>query len=132
MTEAAIPENELTAEEVAVWPNGWFDIPDNISTLILEGTAVLGVIIVMIVGMILIFRRLKNLKQGFGPNSLKSLAIVLFLPSLVLLALLTDFAKETLAALLGTIAGYVLSSAGDKSQQSASPTKSGTEKTTRT
>lgn len=81
--------------------------------------------------MILVFRRLKDLNQGFGSNSLKSLGIVLFLPSLVLLALLTDFAKETLAALLGTLAGYVLSSAEDKSQQSPNAKKPGTQKTER-
>jgi len=131
MSATEIPESELTAEEMTVWPGGWFDIPDNMSTLMLEGTAVLGLIIVMIVGMILVFRRLKDLNQGFGSDSLKSLAIVLFLPSLVLLALLTDFAKETLAALLGTLAGYVLSSAEDKSQQSPGAKKPGTQKTER-
>jgi uncharacterized membrane protein len=116
MSETEIPESELTVEEMTVWPGGWFDIPDSVLTLILHGTAVVGVIIVMLVGMILVFRRLKELGQGFGPNSLKSLGILLFLPSLVLLALLTDFATETLAALLGTVAGYVLSSAEDKSE----------------
>jgi uncharacterized membrane protein len=56
-----------------------------------------------------VFVRLRATKQGFGPNSLRALGIVLFIPVLLLLALLTDFKAETLAALLGTIAGYVLS-----------------------
>ena len=112
MNESAIPESELTIEEMTVWPTGWLDIPESLLTLI----AVLGVISIMITGMILVFHRLKQQNKGFGPNSLKSLGIVLFLPSLVLLALLTEFKTETLAALLGTVAGYVLSSTEDRSQ----------------
>lgn len=112
MNESEIPESELTIEEMTVWPTGWLDIPESLLTLV----AVVGVIAIMIVGMILVFHRLKKLNRGFGTSSLKSLGIVLFLPSLVLLALLTDFETETLAALLGTIAGYVLSSAEDKAQ----------------
>jgi hypothetical protein len=37
-----------------------------------------------------------------------------------LLAILTDFRTETLAALLGTVAGYVLSNTEDKSSSSKS------------
>ena len=81
----------------------------------LEGVAVIGTILIMLVGLILVFSRLKSLGQGFGPNSLKALGIVLFIPLLVLLAILTDFRTETLAALLGTVAGYVLSNTEDKS-----------------
>ncbi|EGQ9707347.1 hypothetical protein D6A02_24485 [Vibrio parahaemolyticus] len=81
----------------------------------LEGTAVIGVLLSMIIGVFWVFHTLKLREQGFGPNSLKALGIVLFIPSLVLLALLTDFKTETLAALLGTVAGYVLSNTQDKS-----------------
>lgn len=90
----------------------------------LEGIAVFGAVLVMVMGVFLVFRRLKELNQGFGPNSLKALGVVIFLPVLMLLALLTDFKTETLAALLGTVAGYVLSNTEDKAkQQTAKPKK---------
>lgn len=70
---------------------------------------VCGALAVMIIGLCLVFRRLKEKNQGFGPNTLRVIGILIFLPVLLLLALLTDFKTETLAALLGTVAGYVLS-----------------------
>lgn len=78
-------------------------------TLILRLVAVLGAVSVMIYGLIRVFARLRDKNQGFGPNSLRAIGIVLFLPILFMLALLTEFQTETLAALLGTVAGYVLS-----------------------
>lgn len=75
----------------------------------LKLVGVLGASIVMVVGLWLVFDRLKAKDQGFGPNSLKALGIVLFIPTLVILALVVNFSLETLAALLGTVAGYVLS-----------------------
>ncbi|WP_345875238.1 hypothetical protein [Shewanella algae] len=82
----------------------------------LDMFAVFGILIAMLIGVYWVFNTLKLREQGFGPNSLKALGIVLFIPSLVLLALLTDFKTETLAALLGTVAGYVLSNTEDKSK----------------
>jgi len=86
------------------------------STSWLHIVAVFGAVAVMLVGVWLVFDRLKALKQGFGPNSLKALGVILFLPILLLLAILTNFKTETLAALLGTVAGYVLSSTEDKTK----------------
>lgn|GEM_PF-740743 len=77
----------------------------------LKGVAVAGAVIAMISGLFLVFCRLKANGQGIGPNSLKAIGVVLFVPSLVILAIVTDFKTETLAALLGTVAGYVLSNA---------------------
>ncbi len=71
--------------------------------------AVIGAVATMLYGLNRIYCRLKAMKQGFGPNTLRAIGIVLFLPVLFMLALLTDFKTETLAALLGTVAGYVLS-----------------------
>jgi hypothetical protein len=69
-----------------------------------------GAAIAMLLGLWCVFARLRALEQGFGPNSLKSLGIVLFIPSLLIVAIaIPDFKGEPLAALLGTIAGYVLS-----------------------
>lgn len=69
-----------------------------------------GSAISMLGGIYLVFKRLKDLNQGFGPNSLKALGLVLFIPSLLMISVsVKDFETETLAALLGTVAGYVLS-----------------------
>lgn len=79
-------------------------------TLLLKVIAVFGAVLVMLYGLNRVYTRLKAKNQGFGPNSIRAIGIVLFLPILLMLALLTDFQTETLAALLGTVAGYVLSS----------------------
>lgn len=120
MADSNIIKNQLTAEEMTLSPPLWLDIPDTALTLILDGTAVLGTLLVMLVGMILVFRRLKQRQEAFGSNSLKALGLVLFLPSLMLLALVTDFQTETLAALLGVVAGYVLSTTEDHSKSAQS------------
>lgn len=72
--------------------------------------AVLGGVVAMLGGLWLVFARLKEKQQGFGPNSLKALGLVLFLPTLIIIGVvIPEFKTETLAALLGTVAGYVLS-----------------------
>lgn len=71
--------------------------------------ALIGVVIAMLFGLWKVFSRLAEKNQGFGPNSLRAIGIVLFVPGIIILALVTEFKTETLAALLGTIAGYVLS-----------------------
>lgn len=66
--------------------------------------------IAMLGGLWFVFARLTAKKQGFGPNSIKAIGIVLFLPSLLIVSItIPTFQSETLAALLGTVAGYVLS-----------------------
>ena len=58
----------------------------------------------------LVSQRLKAKEQGFGPNSLKALGLVLFIPTLLIIGIvIPNFQTETLSALLGTVAGYVLS-----------------------
>ncbi|RYY77231.1 MAG: hypothetical protein EOO52_07065 [Gammaproteobacteria bacterium] len=71
--------------------------------------AVLGAVATMLYGLNIIYKRVKAKNQGFGPNTLKAIGVVLFIPTILILALLTKFQPETLAALLGTVAGYVLS-----------------------
>lgn len=83
------------------------DYSDWLSLLALAGAA-----ITMIGGMLGVFVRLHSLGQGFGPSSLRALGTVLFIPTLLILAIVTKFETSTLAALLGTIAGYVLSNGG--------------------
>lgn len=80
----------------------------------LKVVAVIGSVLVMVYGLNRVYSRLKAKEQGFGPNSLRAIGIVLFLPILLMLAILTEFKTETLAALLGTVAGYVLSNSESK------------------
>jgi uncharacterized membrane protein len=68
-----------------------------------------GAVFVMIYGLYIIHQRITAKDQGFGPNTLKVVGVVLFIPTILILALVTSFQSETLAALLGTVAGYVLS-----------------------
>jgi len=71
--------------------------------------SVIGAFIIIVVGLYYVFERLKAKGQGFGPNSLRAIGIVIFVPVLLILAVVTEFKTETLAALLGAVAGYVLS-----------------------
>ena len=75
----------------------------------LQVVAVCGAVAVMLYGLNIIYKRIKAKNQGFGPATLKAVGVVLFIPSILILAVVTDFQSETLAALLGTVAGYVLS-----------------------
>ena len=88
----------------------------NFYSLWLQAVAVAGSVGVMLIGVWQVFVRLRVLEQNFSANSLKALGIVIFLPGLILLAILTDFKTETLSALLGTVAGYVLSNSEDNSK----------------
>jgi len=76
----------------------------------LKLATVIGVLVAMLYGARGVFIRLKEKQQGFGPNSLQALAITFFLPTVVLVAIVAGLDSQALAALLGTIAGYVLSS----------------------
>ena len=81
-------------------------IPEGAVSLVIA----LGAVVAMLGGMYFIFERLKQKDQGFGPNSLKAIGLVLFVPTLLMVAVTVEgFQTETLAALLGTVAGYVLS-----------------------
>jgi len=71
--------------------------------------AVVGAILVMLYGINVIYKRIKSKNQGFGPNTVKAIGVVLFIPTILIMAVITQFQPETLAALLGTVAGYVLS-----------------------
>ncbi len=75
----------------------------------LKIATVIGAFLVIVVGLVVVFLCLNKKDQGFGPNSLRAIGIVIFVPTLLILAVVTEFKTETLAALLGTVAGYVLS-----------------------
>ncbi len=77
--------------------------------LLIQLIAVLGAVLAMLYGLNMVYKRVKAKGQNFGANSLKAMGVVLFIPTILILAILTEFQSETLAALLGTVAGYVLS-----------------------
>lgn len=82
------------------------EIPKGVLSLIVA----IGAVLAMLGGIWLVFARLKQKDQGFGPSSLKALGLVLFIPALLMISVtVANFQTETLAALLGTVAGYVLS-----------------------
>ena len=93
------------------------DMQQEIPKGVLSLTIAIGSVLAMLGGLLLVFARLKQKDQGFGPSSLKAIGLVLFIPTLVMVAVaVPEFKSETLAALLGTVAGYVLShSKGDDS-----------------
>ncbi len=54
-----------------------------------------------------------KLRKGIGLRAIQFTAVILLLPTILILALEEALATETIAALLGTVAGYVLSSIGE-------------------
>jgi cadmium resistance protein CadD (predicted permease) len=81
-------------------------MPEGVLSIIVA----VGSILTMLIGLWLVFARLKTKNQGFGPSSLKAIGLVLFIPTLVLTFVsVKGLQTETLAALLGVVAGYVLS-----------------------
>jgi len=79
-----------------------------------KGTTTSFAALIALVGLIgglwLLNERLEERHQGFGPKSLKALGLVLFIPALLIISVVVpSFNADALAALLGTVAGYVLS-----------------------
>jgi hypothetical protein len=79
-------------------------------TFFLKLVAIVGMLITILYGARGVFARLREKQAGFGPSSLQAFSITIFLPSVVIVALLTGLDTQAIAALLGTIAGYALSS----------------------
>ena len=82
--------------------------------------AILFATVALVSGVVVVCSRLKQKTQGFGPNSLQALAIVFFLPTVVVISAISEINNPTVAALLGTVAGYILSSPKRKDEESSS------------
>ncbi|HEX6751257.1 MAG TPA: hypothetical protein VF092_28460 [Longimicrobium sp.] len=81
-------------------------LPEGINTAIVA----VGAVMAMVGGLWLVHAHLRS--RSFEANSLKALGLILFLPTLLMISVLNDrLQSEALAALLGTVAGYVLSQA---------------------
>ncbi len=91
---------------------------ESLSFDLLKLLAVAGALVIALYGVNRIDARLKAKNQGLGANALRAFGLVIFIPTLVILAVVTDMRTDVLAALLGTIAGYVLShSTPDNTEQ---------------
>lgn len=92
-------------------------------SFILDIAVVIGAIAMALFGLWIVYQRLTAKDQGFGSNTLRAFGAVLFLPTILILAVTTEFEGEALAALLGAVAGYLLSRSGDE-RGPAGPSKS--------
>ena len=82
---------------------------------LLSQSLILGSIAMFICGLAFVFWTLKRRDRGFGEETNRALGIVLFLPVLFFAIGYKDFPGEAIAALLGTLAGYIFSSGPSKS-----------------
>ena len=68
---------------------------------------------IMFIGLIAVFHNRARLKRGIGGRAIQSLAVILIVPSIIVLTVLGIFGSDTAAALLGALIGYVLSGLSD-------------------
>jgi hypothetical protein len=71
---------------------------------------IIGCVVLFLGGLAFVFWTLKRQERGFGNETNRALGIVLFLPVLFFAIGYKDFPGEAIAALLGTLAGYIFSS----------------------
>lgn len=76
---------------------------------ILVTISIICISLISITGLVFLFKRLSAMNQGIGPLTLKTIGILSIIPPLVILVLLKNEIRPEVAALFGTIAGYVLS-----------------------
>lgn len=77
---------------------------------VIRVAAVLGPLFLMVLGLVLVFRRLRMTGQELSENDIRLVGIILFVPMLPFIAvILPDFPPEALITLLGTVGGYLLS-----------------------
>ncbi|MEP3946701.1 hypothetical protein [Ascidiaceihabitans sp.] len=75
--------------------------------------AIVLCLLVAVLGMLLVASNLKRKEDGFGPNSTRAFAISLFVPIVIVAAVVSDLGSEAIATLLGTLAGYIFSKTGE-------------------
>lgn len=78
----------------------------------ITGVVEVAAAVVMVVGLVgVLFERYSS-KRGIGVRVIQFLAIVLLVPTILILALEDVLSSETVATLLGAAIGYVLSGIG--------------------
>lgn len=88
----------------------WLDRSREIALIIAAFASLMS----MLFGLGMVYHILTKKGASFGTNSTHVVALVLFIPALVLLAITVDFSSEALSALLGTVAGYALTRPDEK------------------
>jgi hypothetical protein len=68
---------------------------------------------VIIFGLARVFINLRDNNQSIGPSTIRLIGVILFLPTLVIISIMTQLDKVALATLLGTVAGCILSDSTD-------------------
>lgn len=86
-----------------------FENTTSIANQLLDEVPTLAALTIAIVGMILVAANLKRKGEGFGQSASRAFAVAIFLPTIIILASETDFASEAVAAILGSLAGYIFS-----------------------
>ena len=81
---------------------------------ILSQTLIYSCAIMFVLGLLFVFLTLKRQSKGFGNETNRALGTVLFLPVLFFAIGYKDFPGEAVAALLGTLAGFIFSSSAPK------------------
>lgn len=89
--------------------NTWADFIDGRSGSL---TIVLAAIM-FLAGILFVSSVMKRKSQGFGRHSIRALGIVLFLPILLAMTAVGEINGQTIATLLGTLAGYIFASGGN-------------------
>lgn len=96
--------------------NEQLNSPGQFKTLIAIGGAALA----MLGGLLLVYLKVKN--TDFNESSIKVLGLILFFPTLILaFSVKSGISSEALAALLGTVAGYILARSSNKETTSQEP-----------
>ena len=74
-------------------------------------------LVIVVFGLIMVWYRLHT--SGWGPYTIQALGLVLLVPTLIVLAAFSLLSDETIATLLGGVAGYIFGRGADTEKKSA-------------
>jgi hypothetical protein len=84
--------------------------------------AIIGAVIAMLAGILVVY--FKSRKTDFNEHSILALGLVLFFPTIILaFSVKNGINSEALAALLGAVAGYLLSRSSNKEKTTQEPAR---------
>ena len=78
----------------------------------ISNTAIIVAGLIAAGALYIVYDTLRRKDQGFGPNSTRAFAIAIFIPMIVIIGASLDLKSEAIAAILGTLAGYIFSKTG--------------------
>jgi phosphatidylserine synthase len=77
-------------------------------------TVIVLILFIMAGGLLSVHKRKMN---GFGPNTIRAIAVILFIPSLLILSFIDNMQHESLWTLWGAVAGYVLQRPSERDKE---------------